>query len=384
MMITPEGYDDHLPDDDAEALSDLTGALYDAALDRTLWPVAMGAASSFMESSASVVYEWSRIGEARGFIYDDGGLAPEYKALYHDRYVRIDPVTSEHHYAALEEPFSITDVVDPDRYRRSAFYREWSEPQHIVDLLAAPVRRDSHVATIFGVVRQEHDGLVDDVMRRRMRLLVPHIRRAVALTDIVGVAPPHSVELKDVLDGLSTGVFLADAEGRVLHANTAGAELLAEGAAMRERNGRLIPADHDAAVALTGALLAAANGLSVAPDNGHAIPMPAHDGSYFAAHLLPLTHRNADGATAAIFVHRATHTSRIAPDLVGRAFGLTPAEQRVLSHVVEAGSIAETAERLRVSETTVKTHLSRIFDKTGTARQADLVKLLAGFAGPLR
>jgi DNA-binding CsgD family transcriptional regulator len=56
----------------------------------------------------------------------------------------------------------------------------------------------------------------------------------------------------------------------------------------------------------------------------------------------------------------------------------------VLAHIVEAGSVAEAAERLRISQTTVKTHLSRIFDKTGTARQADLVKLLAGFSGPLR
>ena len=112
--------------------------------------------------------------------------------------------------------------------------------------------------------------------------------------------------------------------------------------------------------------------------------MAARDGSYFAAHLMPLARRSEAGATAAIFVHRAAPTSTIAPDLVGRTFGLTPAERRVLAHITEAGSVAETAERLRISQTTVKTHLSRIFDKTGTARQADLVKLLAGFSGPLR
>jgi DNA-binding CsgD family transcriptional regulator len=37
---------------------------------------------------------------------------------------------------------------------------------------------------------------------------------------------------------------------------------------------------------------------------------------------------------------------------------------------------------LGVSQATVKTHLKRIFGKTGTARQVDLVKLIAGFAGP--
>jgi DNA-binding CsgD family transcriptional regulator len=163
--------------------------------------------------------------------------------------------------------------------------------------------------------------------------------------------------------------------------------MLAEGGAMRTRNGRLSPADLTAASALSQALEAAGNGMLPAGDNGRGISMAASDGSHFAVHLLPLSGRDrraTPGAAAAVFVQRATQMATIAPDLVGRAFGLTPAEQRVLAHIVEAGSVAETAERLRVSETTVKTHLHRVFSKTGTARQADLVKLLTGFAGPLR
>lgn len=385
MTLTPDGLDRHLPDDDAEALSILTAALYDAALDRSLWPAVMGAASCFMESFSSVVYEWSRDGRGRGFIYDDGGLDPEYKALYHDRYLRLDPVTSEHHQASIEEPFSISDVVDPEDYRKSAFYREWSGPQHIVDLLTTPMLRTGRSTVLFGAIRHERDGEVDEPMRRRMRLLAPHMRRALALTDIVGTAPRAS-ELEHVLDGLKAGVFLADSDGKVLHANAAGNELLAQGDALRARNGRLSPSDLGAANALSLALAAAGNGTLPAGDTGHAIALAGPDGDHFALHLLPLVNgkKRADGAAAAVFVQRTTQVPTIAPDLVARAFGLTPAEQRVLGHIVEAGSVAEAAERLRVSETTVKTHLHRVFSKTGTARQADLVKLLTGFAGPLR
>lgn len=385
MTLTPDGLEGHLPDDDAEALSILTAALYDAALDRTLWPAVMGVASCFMESFSSVVYEWSRDGGGRGFIYDDGGLDPEYKALYHERYLRLDPVTAEHYQASIEEPFSISDVVDPETYRQSAFYREWSGPQHIVDLLTAPMARTGLSTVLFGAIRHERDGEVDEPMRRRMRLLAPHMRRALALTDIVGTAPRAS-ELEHVLDGLKAGVFLANSEGRVLHANAAGNELLAEGDALRARNGRLSPSDLGAASALSLALAAAGNGTLPAGDTGHAIALAGPDGDHFALHLLPLVNgkRRADGAAAAVFVQRTTQVPTIAPDLVARAFGLTPAEQRVLGHIVEAGSVAEAAERLRVSETTVKTHLHRVFSKTGTARQADLVKLLTGFAGPLR
>ncbi|MGZ3349601.1 MAG: helix-turn-helix domain-containing protein, partial [Xanthobacteraceae bacterium] len=69
--------------------------------------------------------------------------------------------------------------------------------------------------------------------------------------------------------------------------------------------------------------------------------------------------------------------------LIARTFELTPAELRVLLGIVEVGGVPETAENLGVAETTVKTHLHRVFAKTGASRQADLVKLAAGFSNPL-
>jgi DNA-binding CsgD family transcriptional regulator len=43
----------------------------------------------------------------------------------------------------------------------------------------------------------------------------------------------------------------------------------------------------------------------------------------------------------------------------------------------------ETAAALGISEATVRTHLLRLYAKTGTGRQAELVKLVAGFSNPL-
>src|SRR5262249_7133994 len=51
--------------------------------------------------------------------------------------------------------------------------------------------------------------------------------------------------------------------------------------------------------------------------------------------------------------------------------------------IVEVGGVPETAEVLGVAQATVKTHLHRVFGKTGTARQAELVKLVAAFSSPL-
>ena len=101
------------------------------------------------------------------------------------------------------------------------------------------------------------------------------------------------------------------------------------------------------------------------------------------ARLVPHAHR-------ALMINRAidrknseTATFADTLDAIGAGIGLTPAELRVLLAIVEVGGVPESAVKLSVAETTVKTHLKQVFSKTGASRQADLIKLAAGFSFPL-
>jgi NarL family two-component system response regulator LiaR len=61
-------------------------------------------------------------------------------------------------------------------------------------------------------------------------------------------------------------------------------------------------------------------------------------------------------------------TTRIA------ALGITPRELEVLQLIAEGLSNKEMAERMFVSENTVKTHASRVFDKLGASRRTQAVQ----------
>ena len=65
-------------------------------------------------------------------------------------------------------------------------------------------------------------------------------------------------------------------------------------------------------------------------------------------------------------------------------FGLTPTEAAVAVEVLEAHGRQAAADRLPISLATARTHLAHVFDKTGTRRQAELVRLLLRSASALR
>ena len=57
------------------------------------------------------------------------------------------------------------------------------------------------------------------------------------------------------------------------------------------------------------------------------------------------------------------------------ALGLTPRELEILEFIAAGLSTREIAERAHVSENTVKTHSSRVFDKLGARRRTQAVQL---------
>jgi NarL family two-component system response regulator LiaR len=57
------------------------------------------------------------------------------------------------------------------------------------------------------------------------------------------------------------------------------------------------------------------------------------------------------------------------------ALGITPRELEILQLIAEGLSNKEIADRANVSENTVKTHTSRVFDKLGAGRRTQAVQI---------
>ncbi len=64
-------------------------------------------------------------------------------------------------------------------------------------------------------------------------------------------------------------------------------------------------------------------------------------------------------------------------------FGLTRAQSALAAEILHGDGIQAAAERLSITRATARGHLAQIFEKTGTQRQSELVRLLlsSGFSG---
>jgi DNA-binding CsgD family transcriptional regulator len=222
-----------------------------------------------------------------------------------------------------------------------------------------------------------------------MRLIVPHIRRAVLISRLIDIKAAETAMLTDLLEAISTGMFMVDGNGRIVHANAAGHLMLDVGDVLRAAGGRLVATAAQVDETLREIFAAAADGDVAVGDKGIAVPLTSHPREPYVAHILPLTsgERRQTGITyaavAALFVRKASIEAPSPPEVIAKAYKLTPTELRVLLAIVEVGGVPAVAAALGVAETTVKTHLGRLFEKTNTGRQADLVKLVAGFSSPL-
>jgi DNA-binding CsgD family transcriptional regulator len=228
---------------------------------------------------------------------------------------------------------------------------------------------------------------VDEDMRRRMGLLVPHLQRAVAigrLFDQGRGAQAAQAALTETLDHVEAAVILVGADGAISFANDPATHMLDDATLIRRHGNSLQAAAPEDDRIFRDIFAAAAKGDASIGVRGVAVPLTSSSEERWFAHVLPLTSGRrqqagqANHAVAAIFIRKTAPNVPPPLEAIARLYKLTASEIRVLEAVLKVNGVKTMADTLGLSQATVKTHLQNVFRKTGTRRQSDLVKLVAG------
>jgi len=368
-------------------LSELIGLVYDAALDPTLWPRALEQTCRFVGGSSGNLF-WHDAATEESAVLHLFNDEPHYTRLYFEKYIPLNPCFPAAAFSDAGLVYGSTDLVPFEEMVETRFYEEWMKPQGIIDLVAANLEKGATSSSIIAVRMHESDGLVDADNRRRLELIVPHFQRAVSIGRLFDQSKATQAVLTQTLDNVSAAVFLVGLNGRLVFANAPGRAVLDEAALLTQRNGLLFAVAPEAQRALREACVAAESG-NAAADGSGPIPLATSQGRWFAS-VLPLTSgdRQRTGAlhsaVAAVFVRRTSPASPPPLEALAKLYKLTASEIRLVDAVMKVSGVKALADLLGLTQATVKTHLHNVFRKTGTGRQSELVKLIAGFEPPAR
>jgi DNA-binding CsgD family transcriptional regulator len=373
-----------------QQLSDLIGAIYDCVAHEELWPEALRLIGQRVDGFLTTVAVFdtdtntTRLAQLACHDLDavnaltlHAGKMPFYHLLHR---MEIDePIL-------LDGMFSLYGPDGEKVWKEGDLYRNWHSHYGVLESInMAVLKRVNRIATMHVSVQYS------DVSRERLDAVArlgPHIRRAVTIQDMLDMERAESRIFRDVLDRLEHGVIIVSGSMEVLYANTSAELQMREQALVTVSSGRLGARFPRAQAALTRAVaLGMVDEVSL---GGSGIDIPLGAASRPAvAHVLPLSRRSQrtgveTRAAAAIFIAAAGTVIQSAVEAIAALFALTAAERRVASYVSEGMTRREIALAQGVTEGTVKSQLATIYDKTETADQRSLQRLMMELTPPVR
>ncbi len=364
-------------------LSAVIADIYDAAVDPALWQQTLARICNYVGGrSAALLWHDSAAQQAQVMhIFNDD---PHYTQLYFEKYVPMDPFYPAAGFIEAGTVHSAYQIVPLEELKQTRFYKEWIAPQGIVDVISSNLEVGSTRASMINIQTDSAYGLVDGKMRERLALLVPHLQRAVAIGRLFDQSKATTQGLTTALDHVEAAVFLVGAEGAISFANNPAKKLLDEATLVRVRDNGLHATAADADRVLHDIFKSAADGDASVGVRGVAVSLTNAPEDRWFAHVLPLTSGrrqeagHANRAVAAVFIRQTVPNAPPPLEAIARLYRLTATEVRVLDTLLKVNGVRAMADTLGLSQATVKTHLHNLFRKTKTARQSDLVKLVAG------
>jgi DNA-binding CsgD family transcriptional regulator len=374
----------------AERISDLIGRIYDCVLDPTKWRDALARVGEEFDFDSSVL-AITPLRAGPHIINAHVGVDAEWLAVS-DSY-RADGVelwggAERLRQTPLDEPIVASQVVEPAVRESNRYFAEVLKPRGVIDAMMITIAAEPSLWAYAGFNRHQAHGYIGEGEIRGIRILGPHFRRAATISNLFDLKAIEASTFASTLDSFAFAIVLVDERLGIVHANATARTMLAANTPIRSHRGVLGLPSPPAHAALERAVKLAAGDEAALGARGIGIPLRDGKGEPSVLHVLPLRRGEiarslAQRATAALFVTPATTPPRTPADALAVLYDLTPAEVRVLELLTAGATQAAIGETLSIAPSTVKSHVLRLFDKTGCRRQIDLVRLAAKLSLPV-
>lgn len=372
-------------------------AIHAAALRPDAWTGVIHAIASLQRAHRALLFTPATAPQSGGFVMAHE-IAEPVIAEWGLRFVEHDIWTTTAQSRGLVSDGAVlvgSELVPAVQFAQSVFYREFLSRQDIWHMCTGVVfdgQTPRLPPTVCSVYRGRQDADFDTTDRMVQGLLARHLSQALgAMLQLRDTEFRLATSLQ-ALDRLHTAVLLLAQRGHVLFANRNAQALLGRKRGLALRSGHplndglgWLQADDDRAqAALKEQIQTALTNDPLRPPHfaqGLLIPCPGTQHELIVqvtpfAEQEPLWGQMQPGAL--IFITDPQADPLLDSALLQRLYDISAAECRVAQELLRGQTLQETARKLHLSENTVKTHLQRLFSKTSTHRQPQLIRLLLG------
>ncbi len=365
----------------------LIDSIYEAALDPALWPEILAAIRECIGASAYSLFTLaSSEGQKPELLTCN--IDPAWSQAYRDYWWQHDDWVQGAFSRGLAAPgltLSGSMLVDDQTFKKGIWFNDGLRHQDMGDLLTTTLWTSENpgpqlVLSFYRSLRSERFGTPE---LNQLTRLSSHLRRAFRLTLSGAKLNDGFQHQAAILDSMSQPLLILDGQRKIVSLNEPAERLLSNPqlGVLQIRNRRVMELGQRASPTLETAFEWArihsgkpASIAFVIPGNG-GIPTAG------SARLMKLRQppsqnfRLEDPDRFMLQLELAESPPPEGLRAFADLFGLTQGEFRVLALMIEDFSPRLIADHLGISLPTVRTHLQRIRQKTGTRRFADLIRL---------
>lgn len=398
-------------------------SLYRTIQEKDRWPAILKQIQDLLDADTCSISVHDFRTKKGTIAIHSGCFDDHYLKLYNETYCSLDPwLRREEHYRVVDGSWVGDELVPQAQLVTTQFYNEWLRPQGLIHHCSGILLRERDNLVYLTSLRSANaEPFGRDTLHPLQRLL-PHLRQTFELQEMLAGMASGAQPLGDMVRRLGSATMIVNAERRLLAMSAEAEQILASGAPLKLENGEVSAATSEQTKRLQGLLdaaMKAADGeagvpggsIELADGQGAStiikagcLPAESFSGQMQTALYLTITGGRADGAAAnerrrrwlplvlrpveqeakAPAALAAAPDQRTQADLNGesnegrlrRLYGLTPSEGRLAELLATGYGLPRVCRQLGVGLNTVRTHLQRIFSKTETHHQSELVALL--------
>ncbi len=373
-----------IPEEELIALIDL---IYEAALDNDLWPRVLEKLADAAGTVQAVMASADRKADIVTTIAPR--FDPNLLTLWREYWALRDPFFTRAILRPAGEIYTLDDLVSREEFAATAVFREvWQPANCSLATAAINLIVEEKFCALIGISNAPGQDFLSQEQLRLFKIITRHIGRSVRMSRELWKLDLANLVAEEQFEILPDSAMLVDAFGRVVLANAAAKRMLDTREGIIFYKGRLtISGAPEALQRLVASCARAAPDLAgpggelVVPRNFPLSPVNVK--------VVPLRSRMRLADFPWIGIGRPVAIVVVSdPDLdrqrrtekLRQLFGLTNAEAAFAAEILRGDGRRAAAQRCGITDGTAKTHLAHIFEKTGTRRQAELIRLLLSAA----